>query len=372
MRRLLSGILIVLGFGCYGQEHQAGAGFGIEANLLSGKILKHTVNFRAPVPDRTTGAEVNLIWQTWGKKPWQQRRHYPVIGVGFSYLNFGIDSIYGRGVGVYPTLQLPLLRAGKFEWTLKLGCGLGFVTRHYERVPSWDTINNAVSTHINNYTLFATHFRYRINEHWDVQVGGQFSHMSNASLRIPNLGINVYGIQAGVRYFPVSSRPSKIKYKLPPVRNPWGVQVRAGIAGNEMGVPDGPLYPVFLLSGHLMKQYLGMNRVFIGLDYSYHKGIEAFLKNNEIHPGSERRYSWKSSIYVGNEFLIGRVGIVVQAGYYIHNAYLRLDPYYQKIGGNIYLLQREKGPLKELYTSLLLKTHKTQAELAELGIGMGF
>ena len=45
---------------------------------------------------------------------------------------------------------------------------------------------------------------------------------------------------------------------------------------------------------------------------------------------------------------------------------------YEKIGGNLYLVQREHGPIKEFFLCGYLKTHLSVAELAEFGFGMGF
>jgi hypothetical protein len=132
------------------------------------------------------------------------------------------------------------------------------------------------------------------------------------------------------------------------------------------------LYPVYLLSAYASHRYRGKNKIFAGVDYSYHKGIYAFLRNNEIFPGEERSHSWKSSVFVGNEFLVGKMGIMVQMGFYIKEAALKEDPYYQKLGSNIYLLQKESGVLKEMSLAVLLKTHKFLAELVEVGLGFGF
>jgi len=112
--------------------------------------------------------------------------------------------------------------------------------------------------------------------------------------------------------------------------------------------------------------------MFVGIDYSYHKDMEAFLRNNEIDVDHEKQNSWKSAIFIGNEYLYGRVGILLQVGYYLKQNYIRRDAVYEKLGANLYLIRQEKGALKELFVSILLKTHKAQAELAELGIGLGF
>jgi hypothetical protein len=175
----------------------------------------------------------------------------------------------------------------------------------------------------------------------------------------------------GVRYYPVTSKPERIMRELKPLRNRWLAQARLGISFNESTFTDGPLYPIYLTSVYASKRWHSKNKLFVGVDYSYHKDIEAFLKNNEIHPGGEGKHAWKSAVFVGNEFLFGRFGVMLQVGYYIKEAVLKLDPYYEKLGCNFYVVQKEKGPVKELFVSVLLKTHKTQAELAELGIGIG-
>jgi hypothetical protein len=348
------------------------AGWGVEANIMAGKVLKHTKKFRADVPDLSTAYEINFTQQTYGTKDWQQRRGYPVLGFGIAYTNYGIDSIYGKCISIYPNLQVPIIRGKKIEWTFRAAFGLGYATRKYERYGTWDTLNTAIGSHFNNYTFFATDLRYRINKHWDVQIGGNFSHMSNAAFRMPNLGINLYGAHVGLRYFPVTSQPERIKKDLKPLKNRWLVQARVGISATELGPPDGPLYPIYLVSGYASKRYHSKNKVFAGIDYSYHSHIYQFLRNNEIHVGEEKANSWKGSIFAGHEFLFGHLGIMLQIGVYYKQPYLALDKYYQKLGGNVYLIQREKGFVKEMYASALLKTHKTQAELVEMGLGFGF
>ncbi len=354
------------------QENKSWAGIGIEANYVRGGVIKHTSKFRADVPKNSSNIELNLIKETFGQKDWEQRRHYPVFGFGISYTNYGMDSIYGKCISIYPNLQLTLVKYKNFEWTLKAGFGLGYATRKYERSPIWDTLNTAIGSHFNNYTLFATDLRYRLNSHLDIQVGGSFSHMSNAAFRQPNLGLNMYGAHIGLRYFPVSSRPTRIERDLQPLKNRWLLQARFGMSGTELGLADGPMFPVYLGSLFVSKRYASRNKVFAGVDYSYHQHVYTFLRNNEILVGQERANSWKSAVFLGNEFLFGRVGILFQVGWYIKQAYLKQDKYYEKLGGNLYLVQREKGFLKELSTSVLLKTHKTQAELVEVGIGVGF
>ncbi|WP_276132913.1 acyloxyacyl hydrolase [Polluticoccus soli] len=374
MRRslLLASVLYMMSLGVQAQTNDKWAGGGLDVNIIGGKVVKHTAKFRADVPDHSGGFELNYVRQTDGRKDWQQRRRYPLVGFGFAYTNYGMDSIYGKCLSIYPNLQIPVIRAGNFEWTFKAGFGLGYATKRFERFGSWDTLNTAIGSHFNNYSYFATDFRYHVNNNLDIQAGFNFSHMSNAAFRQPNLGINMYGAHIGARYYPVTSRPERISTALTPLKNRWLGQIRLGISGTELSVADGPLYPVYLVSAYASKRYLSKNKAFAGIDYSYHEHIYAFQRNNEINVGNEKANSWKGSIFFGNEFLYGRVGIMLQVGIYYKQAVLAGDPYYEKLGGNFYIIQSETGILKELFASVLLKTHQTQAELVELGIGASF
>ncbi len=354
------------------QENKPWAGLGIEANYMAANGFKHSAKMRADLSNYIPGVELNFIQQTDGRKTWHQRRHYPLLGMAVAYTRYDNDSVYGRAVSLYPNLQIPIIRGRKVEWTAKAGFGIAYITKRFERVPGWDTLNTAIGSRMNNYSYFSTDLRYHVNEHLDMQVGVNFAHISNATLRHPNLGINKYGVNVGLRYFPVTSRPERIVKTLPKLKNRVLVQMRLSLAGTEISASNGPMYPVYLASLFASKRYLSKNKLLLGVDYAYYTHVYRFQKNNEINPGKEAQNSWKSSLFIGNEFLFGRVGVVLQVGYYLKHNELSKNKIYEKLGGNIYLIQNEKGILKELSTHAYLKTHGTEAELVEVGLGMGF
>ena len=235
-------------------------------------------------------------------------------------------------------------------------------------------MNNAIGSNVNDYASFMTDIRYHINQHWDVQLGANFSHISDASYHQPNLGINLAGFHVGVKYFPTTSHPMHIVRDLKPLKNRWLFQFRLSMAFDESNAPLGPVYPIYIATGYVSKRWISKNKAFAGLDYSYHTNIYDYLRNNIgfIQPGTEAQHSYKSAVFVGNEFLLGRVGVVLQVGYYLHQAFQTEGIYYEKLGGNLYLVQKEHGPIKELFLCGFLKTHLSVAEFAEFGMGMGF
>ena len=351
-------------------------GFGYDMNLFEGKVLKHNSKFTLPIPEHSTGLAMNFIWKTTGKKDWEQRRRYPTIGIGITYTNYGIDSIYGRCFSIYPNMVIPLICGKRLEWTLTIGDGAGYVTGVYSRLKPVDTINIAIGSHLNDYASFMTDLRVHINNHWDVQAGFNFSHISDASYHQPNLGVNLYGSHIGLRYFPATSKPQRITKKLKPLKNRYLLESRFTLAYNQSNAPGGPLYPIYLGTMYVSKRWISKNKFFGGIDYSYHQNIYEFLKNNAnsgfIQPGTEFQHSYKAAVLAGNEFLLGRIGVVLQMGYYIHQALQVQGLYYEKIGGNWYIIQKEHGPIKELFMCAFLKTHLSVAELAEFGFGIGF
>jgi len=365
--------LILWALSSFGQEHNSLDGLGIEANIFDGHVIKHEAKFELPLPALTTGVDMNLQWKTYGKKEWQQRRRYPIVGLGFAYTNYGIDSVYGRLFSIYPNITIPLITGRKLEWTLRIGDGVGYVTRDYSRIHPFDTINNAIGSKINDYASFMTDVRYHVNQHWDVQLGANFSHISDASFHQPNLGINMYGFHLGVKYFPATSEPKHIVRELKPLKNRWLFQYRLTMAFEEANAPEGPLYPIYVATGYVSKRWFSKNKFFAGLDYSYHTNVYAYLRNNIgfVTPGTEADHSYKSAVFVGNEFLLGRVGVVLQAGYYIHQAYQVEGLFYEKLGGTLYLVQREHGTIKEFFLCGYLKAYMAVAEFAEFGFGMG-
>lgn len=349
----------------------AQSGFGLEVNYMGGKVLKHTPNFRPAVPDFSQAAELNLVWQTNGRKAWQQRRSYPLWGIGIMWTDYGSPRVLGHAIAVYPNLQLPIITSANWEWTFRAGYGFSYLTRPYRRAPHWDTTNNAIGGHLNNFTVFATDLRYKLSNRLHLQAGLNFTHGSNAAYQQPNLGVNMYGAHLGLRYFPngaVQERPATVA---PPLPNRFLVQTRLGCSFNQMGTTDGPVYTNYLVSLYGSYRYHSGNKILLGVDYAYHNNIYAFLRNNEILPGQEKAHSWKGAVFAGHEFVYGAFGILAQIGVYYHQAYLKQMPVYQKLGGHIYLLQAEQGPLKELFVYGLLKTHLAQAELGEFGVGLG-
>ena len=362
-------VLFVCPYTAFLQDTHPLDGYGIDANLLAGKIIPHNYKF-PPIPALSTGLDISIIKQTSGKKEWQQRRNYPLVGLGLTYINYGLNEVYGQCIGIYPFVPLTISKRKNLVWDCKLGIGLGYITRKYERHPTWDTINNLIGSHLNNFTFFSTDLRYQLNEHLALQAGINVSHISNGSFRMPNLGVNLATAHVGIRYFPYNANPKRIVSDLPKLSNRWLLQLRMGIGFTEAVVEDGPLYKTYMPSLFVSRRYGGRNKMFAGFDYSYYESAYAFLRNNEVHPGEERKYATQASVFVGNEFLIGRFGLVVQVCIPFKYTYDNDGKYFEKLGYNFYIIKGKRGLIKELTVHTYIKADRFEADMIEFGMGM--
>lgn len=367
--------IIGLFFACasgLAQGQQAWKGLAIEGNILTGGLLKHSEKIQTSMPALSMAAEVNFAKHLYGQKAWHQGRGYPWIGLGVMVLDYGKPDVFGHAVGIYPNIQIDLVKRQAWEWTFRAGFGLCYVTRPFERFPDPNPENTAIGGHWNNISPFSTHLRYQIHERWDIQAGFSFVHVSNAAFQQPNLGLNMWGAQLGARYYPVGKSTEVVTREFIPATNRWLLQARAGIAFTDSWPGYGPRYPTYIGSVYGSKRYWGKNKILAGLDVHYHTSMYVFLKSIEEEKKNIPWASTQLALFAGHEFLYGPVGLLFQGGVYLHRTHDQPEFLYQKLGCNFYLLQREKGPLKEVYLSTLLKTHFFVAELFEMGIGVGF
>lgn len=347
-------------------------GLGVEVNMLGGKIVRHSAKFTAPVPPMSAAIDVNFVWQSFGKKEWQQRSGFPVTGIGVMYTDYMSPGVFGKCVGVYPNLQIPVITKKNVEWTCRLGVGVAYVTKKYSLAPDYDTLNTAISTNINAFPVFMSDLRYRFSEHLDLQAGINFSHISNALYREPNLGVNMLGVHAGFRYFPTTSCPDKKVCALPCLKNRWLFDVRGALSHKVARAAGNPVEPAYIGAISVSRRWKCKNKMFAGIDAAYHKDVYAFLINYGVEYGREKQHSWDGGIFIGNEFVVGRVGILGIVGTYYRQTFLDFDPIYEKLGLKYYICNKEKGVVKEIYLSAMLNTHGVVAEYSEFGLGFAF
>ncbi len=354
--------------------HQAnpssqGKGWQMEISCFGGGIWKHTPKFKSDHQGANIGAEVNILRQTFGSKAWNATYHYPRVGYTILFNRFPNVNQLGYAFGILGTIQLPIYRGDRLQVHLGLSDGLAWLSNKYEATV--DTNRNAIGSHINEVTSVKLVLSYVLSEYASIKWNTGITHFSNARYQTPNLGINIITTGLSLNYaiadMPANYRPLKVGK----VDKNWKKEFRFGFGRTEFLVPNGPKWNIYVLYGGLSKQWNSVHRFRIGLRGEYNAG--AAWTSKFFFP-QEYKVLENASTFafqVGEEWLIGKFGIVGNLGYYLHQG---LDPQmaiYQQLGIN-YLLWRSASTGRELFGGIMMKHHLGIAQYPEVTIGWRF
>ncbi|MBK7761799.1 MAG: acyloxyacyl hydrolase [Bacteroidetes bacterium] len=363
-------LLLCLPFSLFAQENTWLDGSALGINYLGGKILMHTPKIYVEAPPYSSAIEVSYTKQTLGNKPWHQKFGFPEAAVNFCYSMNGSSEL-GNAIAIYPSIQFKILGNTKLHWFGKVGGGLGFINQRWQRTPTTDSMNNIIGSKLNNFSMFQTGIRYKVDKHWSAQLGLHFYHLSNAAARSPNFGINTFGLHAGIHYFPNGIMDNFIKQEQIKIKNALHVGLSSTIAFAEAKTPDGPLYRIVSLTVQGAKMYRNKNRILFGSDVIYSSKSRAFIHSTQQTKNGKLITPWQYTAFIGHEFLFGRTGFPVYAGAYVTRP-IGGEKIYQKVGITYHFYRSPQQFAKDMYAALILKTHLVQAQYAELGIGVLF
>jgi hypothetical protein len=181
----------------------------IEGGLRYGSAIYHPED-DLYLKDLFFGAlELRFGLQTTGENQWDYPLNKPIVGLALRYTDYTDFSdeyairrwqskILGQNIALFGYLQGPFIRYKWFTWNYQLGMGFATFTKIYNAQTNPE--NNLVSLYVTPYVNFQTGFDFRLNKKWDVCLNTNFVHASNASMKMPNFGINeVQGI-VSLRY----------------------------------------------------------------------------------------------------------------------------------------------------------------------------
>ncbi len=375
-------------------------GFSIEPSTHFGRIAKHTPKLLFQVPPLSIGTEIHLNWQTYGKKVWHQWQGYPSVGLSVLHYNLGDKTTFGHAFAVYPSLDLRVFKKIKpFKTYIQWGWGLAYLTRYYDQFTN--PTNNAVSAAVNNITDFKFKFEKPFSPYWTALAGFSFTHFSNGSAHLPNYGINIPALNMGVKWTPkpiiqnASGKEQVANGKGQSARhdtqNPvftegyihrdssskatkkWGINAFAGLGLSASTEPRGPQYPIYTTVFSVVRPLNKVNNLSLGVQFEQNRVVSEFgLASGEFTTKAEAdKAGNRWGAYIGEEFLYGRVSLIVQSGFYLRH-YLRIENiWFNRLG-----LRLSSPPIGKTsiqgHIGIYMKAHKISAEqFAVLG-GVSF
>jgi hypothetical protein len=344
---------------CYSQELVFKN--GVKETHHFGAILPHRQEVNENVEGHTYAVELSFYRTTSGKRNWHQIYKHPKIGVSALYLNFGNPDELGEAIGVFPFVELPLSQK-KVNWRLKMGYGLGYVTKPFDRVTNYKNV--VIGSPINALIY--------LNMLWDIPLGERFNlapglsliHFSNGSFARPNLGVNTGSLNVGFTYNfgeKVELEQKEIEY----LNRVWKKQVMVGFGIKEIPPVDGPKYFVNTYSFNFMKQGKAKSSFGFGADFFYNSSIQNLILTRDSSyqtTGMDNFRLGFSGIYSLN---FGKISFLMQMGGYAFTQHKDQGYIYHRFTTRYQMGER-------LFINLGLKTHYAVADYVEFGAGYTF
>jgi hypothetical protein len=305
------------------------------------------------------GAEVDVGKQLLSKRAWDFCNCYPRVGGALTFWNYGSE-ILGYGATGMWYVEPVFLTRHRLNISFRLSSGLSYQTHPFDALTNPN--NLAYSLKVNVPVALGVALNVRINPHWNLRAAGNFNHVSNGGLALPNKGINYPTLSLGADYAPQGIdfvKRAKNMDKSPPHPR---LRLYAGVAGSlkRPGAADtrqNGVWGIWTQGVYYVGRWSGLN---LGIEW-INDGARKVKMQREGIPGRHER----GGVLIGHQFLLGRVVFSQQLGIYFFDQFKLNDPVYQRYGLAVYITKR-------LLAGFNVKTHRHVADLLELRLAWDF
>ncbi|WP_372746142.1 acyloxyacyl hydrolase [Lutibacter sp.] len=366
MKQILSAFLLFICLKSYSQSNTSSY---LQADTFYGNVLRQNPDAQVLIQGHPTGFFLSYNKRSFGEESWQDHYNYPDFGYSFGYQDYKSD-IVGKLYSVYAHYNFYLTnRANKNQFIVRTGIGLAYNTNPYNK--ETNNKNTAFSTNLNSSTYFKLYYqRENIIENLGLNAGLTFIHASNANVRSPNSGMNVWAATVGLNYNLDNELESKTfiptsesKEFTEPIK--YNIAFRTGI--NESEIIGSGVKPFYVFSAYADKRINRKSALQIGADLYISPMLKDYYELNLTipHTNLEETDDFKRiGVFVGHELFINKLSIETQLGYYVKYPFEYQGLVYETLGLKRYL-KNDKW-----FASIRLKAHAADAETVEFGIGV--
>ncbi len=346
-------------------ETDARQGFSAASSFNYGFIIPHRTSMAHLVTGHAYGYEFNLALPTDGSRPWHCIYNYPVTGVKIYHMSLGNDQVLGTATAVIPYIDFPLVRRERLVFSFALGSGLGYNSRHFNRISNHS--NNAIGSGVNGIMHGCFSLSWNIASRLCFRQSLTITHFSNGGFQMPNLGINIPSLGAGIVYSlsPPSSfcRQNRDSLSLPDKNIRYTVIFTGGL--KEVYPALGPRYAAYTVFAGAMKPLSFKSSLGGGANLFYDYSVKARMRIDDASAAVPEYKNFRLGVYISHELTVSRLSVIAQMGVYVLDYYRKDGPVYHRAG----LLYRVN---KNLVASFTLKTHYAKADYLEAGLGYVF
>ena len=349
-------IIIILIFSSFWSIGQPKGDLWIEAKGKAGFLLAHRSSMGHLATEHTYAGEISFYFKPKNRKLWHKAYKNPLIGVTGFYGSVGNKEVLGQYFGLIAFTSFPLISSKHYIFSLKVGAGLGYGTKHYDL--ETNPLNNAIGSAVNAQICLGLESRILFRNS-SINISLDMTHFSNGAAKTPNLGLNLpyLGLGYGHRIKNgIDSNYIHSEYK-----KKWEFGIMLIGSAKETYPTGGQKYPVYaasLVGRRFFKQKVGMEASFDVISkqaiIDYHSDVRK--KQSEII---------QLGLFVGYILPMDKFHLLVGMGGYIRDKYKPESYFYHRVGMRYVF---ENG----ININLVLKSHWARADYVEYGIGYTF
>lgn len=333
---------------------QIGQPFCLETKVHYGFLGAHREAIQYLANDHLAPLELSFV-KRGSSKAWHSLYGKPLWGFSLFYADFKNPDEMGWGTGIVPHVSLHFLRKDKLEFNMKMGAGLGYVSKVFDPFDNYK--NLAVSTRLNLLIILQPELRFQVTDRLGLVAGLGGIHYSNAAFRVPNLGYNFLTASLGVNY-QIGEAPVADEFIAE--KRSEDIEFLAALAfGAKENYPiNGPSYLASSMMLEAIKPLGQKSKISGGADFFYDRGISQYVQGSD---STSFGNILQTGLKAGYELHINAVSVLFQMGAYIQGRELVNGRIYHRIGGRIQLLPH-------VHLNLTLKSHYARADYFETGI----
>lgn len=330
----------------------------VEYKQFYGTVMDHRQTLGWLVRDNLHATQISVLQQTKGNRYWHQLFGYPEVGVGLYFINLRNPEHLGYIFGAYPMAQWRISGNERSRLSFNLGVGLGYISKPFDEKENYQFVS--LGSHVNG--LYNLSFAYHI---WLTQKFGLIAdagvtHLSNATMKSPNLGLNILSVRMGLRY-KITSETSFQTLQLPNHENRIALYIFGALGSRQLQAPGGINYWVSSILVQARKSFTHKHAMVAGLDWFYDGSVQPRLE--------EQGYTYKNAfsntyggLHVGYALSMGKLVINLQQGVFLYSYFKQPGPVYQRLGLQYFLTEK-------LIANITFKTYFAYAEFIEWGVG---
>lgn len=341
-------------------SHDGGKYLVTGVRLNYGYIFAHTKSIEAAAHSNPLGIQADFSWHFTTNNAYNYCNCYPRLGFSFYYWDFKNQDILGQAFNLLAFAEPFFRPEKKLSFSVRPGMGISYLNNPYHE--SNNPENLCYSTQFAFALLFNFTIYYKITDQLQINLAGNYNHISNGGIKLPNKGLNYPTISLGLDYSLQKiqfTKREKIKRSDFQHSNFIRTSVLLGFKGIT---EDDDLYFILGLLGKFGRSISQMSAFTGGIEFNI-DGAEKHLST--IYDGIPKSAPYILSLTGGYEYLLGKFSMTFDLGVYLYNTNRRSDPVYQRYGV-IYKI-RDKVCL-----GVNLKAHRHVADFFDIRLGYIF